>query len=264
MPGVVLQAPARRQPDAAFFFLANCRFKLIPKLISLNIKLAQAVPYYEFCTVFPIIVWMGFVLWNARCRHCLIPWQGYCSNSAHLMAAGQLSGFRSQHKVATATDTAVRRRASVLYFVGMFIVFVGRSDALWWTGSIEIKMSCIHVCVCVCVCIVTYLYGQFVSSCANLFTLSLQEPHLGVNRGGTAVLSAPATHVDDHATTLGISIFRVFHDHLYRCFPNFLAWGTPWLRQTTTDPHILAHVNIEWTEDGLSDVNISHLRTAFR
>jgi hypothetical protein len=37
-------------------FSANCRLKLIPKLISVHIKLAQAVSYYEFYTVFPIII----------------------------------------------------------------------------------------------------------------------------------------------------------------------------------------------------------------
>jgi len=55
MPGVVvLQAPARRHPAAAFF--ANYRLKLIPKLISVHMKLARAVSYYEFFTVFPIII----------------------------------------------------------------------------------------------------------------------------------------------------------------------------------------------------------------
>jgi len=52
--------------------------------------------------------------------------------------------------------------------------------------------------------------GQFVSSCANLFTCSLQKPHPHVNRGGTAFLSASVTNVDDHATMFGISIFRAF------------------------------------------------------
>jgi len=184
------------------------------------------------------------------------------------MVAGRLSGFGAQHEVATFVARCDRHCCPPpcisITFCGMCIVFIGRSDALWWTGRIEIKMACINVCVCVCMCIVTYLYGQFVSSCANLFTRSLQEPHLGVNRGGTAVLSAPVTHVDDRATTIGVSIFRVFHDYLYRCFPNVLAWGNP---LTSTNNHGSSHPCSRQYRVNRRQVirrYISHLRTDFR
>jgi hypothetical protein len=76
-----------------------------------------------------------------------------------------------------------------------------------------------RVCVCVCVCVCVHCNVFVWTVCLKLRRF-VQEPHLERRH---CDLICTSNHVDDHATTLGISIFRVFHDHPYRCFPNVLA-----------------------------------------
>ena len=41
-----------------------------------------------------------------------------------------------------------------------------------------------------------------------------------------------------------------------KCFPNVFAFGPIWLRKITTDPHILAHVEIECPDDRYPKLNM--------
>jgi hypothetical protein len=43
---------------------------------------------------------------------------------------------------------------------------------------------------------------------------------------------------------------------LGHCFPNFLVLRPLWIQKTTTDPHILTHINIECTDNKHSKLNI--------
>jgi hypothetical protein len=52
-------------------------------------------------------------------------------------------------------------------------------------------------------------------------------------------------------------IYSVHIKHLIQCFTNFvLLVGPLWPRKITTDPHILAHVNMECPGDGYPKVEL--------
>ena len=52
------------------------------------------------------------------------------------------------------------------------------------------------------------------------------------------------------------SMFGGMKNHKEHCFPKFLLADTFWLRKLTTDPHILAHVNIVSSDNRYQKLDI--------
>ena len=85
--------------------------------------------------------------------------------------------------------------------------------------------------------------GTMVTSIPD-FVSFLSLPRRTSNYFPGQVLIAPNSALTD---LLQVILCRNF-DSIAQCFPNLVARGTLWLRKMTTDPHIIARVNIQYPD----------------